>query len=225
MRRPGSSPVVSVGRKFYREEEGFTLTEVLVTMVMMILVMFALYTIFDMSIRVFSFGNDKVEAVENARIGLAKMEREIRAAYPYDKISDSSPDEQLLKVKKSTKIEFGNDLNGNRKVDDECSSESPPCEIIAYSVYKPKLRGSPYALGRSNSVPSVREAVVEFIDYKKESDPGVSFSYLKWDAADNDFVEAVEEGEVELVRITLRVRVGEGSQTLSTDVALRNRGT
>ena len=46
-----------------KEESGFTLPEVLVAMVMMLTVMFALYSIFDMSLRVFSFGNDKVEAV------------------------------------------------------------------------------------------------------------------------------------------------------------------
>ena len=68
-----------------KEEDGFTLSEVLVAMTMMIMVLFALYSIFDMSIRVFSFGNDKTEAVQNARLGLEKMEREIRAAYPYDK--------------------------------------------------------------------------------------------------------------------------------------------
>lgn len=68
--------------KLLREESGFTLPELLVTMLMMLTVMFALYSIFDMGIRVFSYGNDKIEAVENARIGLARMEREIRAAYP-----------------------------------------------------------------------------------------------------------------------------------------------
>jgi Tfp pilus assembly protein PilW len=51
----------------------------------MIVVLFALYNVFDMSIRVFSFGNDKLEAVENARLGLEKMERELRDAYPYNK--------------------------------------------------------------------------------------------------------------------------------------------
>ena len=54
-------------------------------MVMMLTVLFALYSIFDMSLRVFGFGSDKVEAVENARLGLEKMERELRGAYPYDK--------------------------------------------------------------------------------------------------------------------------------------------
>ncbi len=70
-----------------REEGGFTLPEVLVATTLMVAVLFALYSIFDMSIRVYSFGNDKVEAVENARLGLERMEREIRAAYPYDKAS------------------------------------------------------------------------------------------------------------------------------------------
>ena len=46
-------------------------------MIMMV-VFFALSSIFDMSLRVFSFGNNKVEAVESARVGMEKMEREIR---------------------------------------------------------------------------------------------------------------------------------------------------
>ena len=49
--------------EFLREEGGFTLPELMVTMVMMLTVLFALYSIFDMSLRVFSFGSDKVEAV------------------------------------------------------------------------------------------------------------------------------------------------------------------
>jgi prepilin-type N-terminal cleavage/methylation domain-containing protein len=72
----------SVTRRLLREESGFTLVEVLVTMTIMIVVLSALYGIFDMGLRTFSFGNNKVEAVENARLGLEKMEREIRAAYP-----------------------------------------------------------------------------------------------------------------------------------------------
>ena len=50
----------------------------------MIIVFFALFSIFDMSLRVFSFGNNKVEAVESARVGMEKMEREIRQAYKFN---------------------------------------------------------------------------------------------------------------------------------------------
>lgn len=98
-----------------REEGGFTLVEVLVTMMMMILVMFALYSIFDMSIRVFSFGNDKVEATENARIGLSKMEREIRAAYPFDRTT--TPPKLLDASTGANQIAFFLDLNGNHVAD------------------------------------------------------------------------------------------------------------
>lgn len=99
-------------KRLLRGQEGFTLAEVLVAMVMMLTVMFALYSIFDMSLRVFSFGNDKVEAVENARIGLERMEREIRAAYPQE-------DGELLTVYEDEAIAFGNDTNGDREVSDD----------------------------------------------------------------------------------------------------------
>jgi Tfp pilus assembly protein PilV len=65
-----------------RDEDGFTFPEVLVATTLMVVVLFALYSIFDMSIRVFSFGNDKTEAVENARLGLERMEREIKGSIP-----------------------------------------------------------------------------------------------------------------------------------------------
>lgn len=213
-------------RRLLAEEDGFTLPEVLVTMMLMIVVLFALYAVFDMSIRVFSFGNDKVEAVENARIGLARMEREIRAAYPYDKISAESPDETLIQnfgSNPSGEITFGNDLNGNRIIEECPTPDDTPCEEITYRVYE--TGAGPYALGRANSDSEIVEPVVEFVDYNGSADTGVEFSYLKWDAAAGDFVTAVNESEVELVRITLRVRVDDTTQTLSTDVALRNRNT
>jgi prepilin-type N-terminal cleavage/methylation domain-containing protein len=40
-----------VGERVLREESGFTLPEMLVTMMVMILVFFALYSIFDMGLR------------------------------------------------------------------------------------------------------------------------------------------------------------------------------
>jgi prepilin-type N-terminal cleavage/methylation domain-containing protein len=51
-----------VSRRFIREEGGFTLPEMLVSITLMIVMLFALYSVFDMSIRVFGFGNDKLEA-------------------------------------------------------------------------------------------------------------------------------------------------------------------
>jgi type II secretory pathway component PulJ len=76
----------------WKEETGFTLVEVLVSATMMFGVLFALYAIFDVSVRAFGYGGDRLEAVGNARLALGRMEREIRAAYPYDLTSDPPGD-------------------------------------------------------------------------------------------------------------------------------------
>ncbi|MBD0327788.1 MAG: prepilin-type N-terminal cleavage/methylation domain-containing protein, partial [Pyrinomonadaceae bacterium] len=62
------SPVV-IRARFLKEERGFSLPEMLVTIVIMMVVFFALYSVFDMSVRIFMFGSNKVEAVESARLG------------------------------------------------------------------------------------------------------------------------------------------------------------
>jgi len=71
-------------RRLPRNESGFTLPEVLVAMTMMLTVLFALYAIFDTSVRIFRYGSDELEAAASARLGLERMEREIRASYPHD---------------------------------------------------------------------------------------------------------------------------------------------
>lgn len=182
-----------------REEGGFTLPELLVTMVMMLTVLFALYSIFDMSVRIFSFGSDEVEAVENARLGLGKVERELRSAYPYDKAGGREVLFPSFGPNPSRTITFGNDLNGNRVVD-------VPAEQITYTL---SVGGSRRALLR-NGQPSA-----EFVE-----PGGLTFEYL-----DEFGSRATDEAEVSLVRIELRVDVNGRAQTLATEVALRNRGT
>ncbi len=205
-------------RKALEREEGFTLPEMTVTITIVILVLFALYSIFDMSLRVFSFGNDKVEAAENARIGLAKMAREIRAAYPYDK--GAGLDHLLWNpgypatgaIPPSDRISFGNDLgSGNRVID-------PTTEAITYSLNGSTLYRT---VGTGASQP-----VVEYI---KPDDPnttaydgGLEFEYLT--SSGTDLVTATSEDRVEVVRITLTVDKDGRVQELTTDVNLRNRG-
>lgn len=188
-------------RSLHRDQSGFTLPEVMVTILIMITVMFALYSIFDMSLRVFGFGNDKTEATENARLGLERMEREIRAAYPYNKAATPS-DEKLFAAWTADQITFGNDLNGNRLVD--------PNEVISFR----RDVGNPTTLVRENNGTS--QPVVEFVD-------GLSFEYL-----DRYGSTATSEPNIYMVRISLTTKVDRSladatTQTLSTDVALRNR--
>ena len=187
-------------QRLLREEGGFTLPEMLVTIMIMIAVLFALYSIFDMGIRVFSFGNDKVEAVENARLGLEKMERELRDAYPYNKAGGNTT---LFPSFTSNSITLGNDTNGDRKI-------TAPGEEITYSLGG----GSSPALLR-NGQPAV--------EYVKAN--GLTFQYL-----DKNGNTTIAESEVARVRIKLEIEIDRGSfgkrtQTLTTDVALRNRGS
>ena len=214
-----------VKERFLREEDGFTLVEALVTMMMMVLVMFALYSIFDMSVKVFGLGGDKVEAVENARQGLDKMEREIRAAYPYP-VSEAPPKDGLFKTWEANEITFANKLMDDEKVLCPAPSSAPSsgCEFITYSVYG--LSGdNVYALGRANSIGGNRQSLVEFVNYTSPSSTGLSFKYFAQDGREIS-PGGTEESEIVRVQIRLETKVpGDppGTQVLTTEVDLRNR--
>jgi len=178
--------------------------------------MFALYNIFDMSIRVFTYGNNKVEAVENARLGLGKMERELRAAYPYDK-GNSTPDTHLFTGSMSEdQITFANDLNGNRVV-------APTTEQITYYLDGKTLRRTIGTGGAAGGQP-----VVESVKPDGPAagyDGGLKFKYLR--KSGTSLVTTTNEAQVEVIRISLDVQTGGGTgtatQQITTDVDLRSR--
>jgi hypothetical protein len=211
-----------VKERLLKSETGFTLAELLVTILLMTASMFALYAVFDMSLRVFKVGNDKVETVQNARVGLEWMRREIRAAYPVDKAGGDG--RVLLAQSNSELIVFGNDLNGDRRVEcpDPAVVPGSRCELIGYGLYRP-AGNSTDALGRysryrsffteaglARSRPAYPDAVAESIG-------SLTFEYLSENGA------PVDPASARMVRITLEVVADEGSQRLTTTVALRNR--
>jgi prepilin-type N-terminal cleavage/methylation domain-containing protein len=191
--------------RILREERGFTLTEMMVTIVIFTVILSALYSLFDMSVKVFMYGNNKAEAMENARLGLEKMEREIRQAYAFDRGADP-PDTHLLNTMNATEIEFGNDLDGNSII--QCTSEET-CEIISYSLDGETL------MRTSGGDP---QPVIEHVD-------DVEFTYLKADR----ITETTNEPDVALVRIDVGIAVDPpgpnkvARQELTTEVDLRNR--
>jgi competence protein ComGC len=230
--------------RFLRDERGFTLSEVLVTTIIMMFVLLALAGLFDMSLKVFSFGNNKVEAVESARIGLQKMEREIRQAYEFDHTVSPPKDYIFFTTTASpppplalpavppgtpqvvTQLTFGNDHGppelGNDKI--ECGS---PCEYITYKLTDSAgnsgcttVAAAPCTLRRVNTSNSADpgDPVVENV-----SPNGLSFTLLKSDGG----IPASED-EIGMVLIKLKVSVKQGighagTQTLTTVVHLRNR--
>ena len=229
--------------RFLKEESGFTLPELMVTMLIMIIVMFALYSIFDMSIRVFSFGNRQTEAVENSRAGLERMERELRAAYPVDRANNLdylffnagdatktnadpslAPPPAALSGTQSS-VTFGNDLDGNGKV--QCPNTNSKCEYITYKL---SSSGSPRNLLRNNTATgsissSGGDPLAEYVRAPRPAAPGdlggLKFTFCR---GVDDCPATINESEVRLVRITLEVVNREGKQTLTTAVALRNPG-
>jgi prepilin-type N-terminal cleavage/methylation domain-containing protein len=232
---------LTVRERFLREERGFTLIEMMITTVIWIAVLFALYSVFDMSLTAFRVGSNKVEAVESARLGLEKMEREVRQASVLDRSIDPNKIFQTTPAQ-TTQIRFGNDLDGSRMI--ECPNEAGQCEKIGYQVYPEPAGSTTYALGRDNTSAGTTntvanlEPVVEQVDYVSATNTGLRFTYCQRlevpDTVANDncltgFNAATSEANINMVRIQLRVRVDGGNlqdstQTLSTDVAIRNRG-
>jgi prepilin-type N-terminal cleavage/methylation domain-containing protein len=208
-------------RRLACEEGGFTLPEMMVTMVVMIVVLFALYSIFDMSLRVFSFGNDKVEAVENARLGLEKLERELRAAYPYDKPAGKdhlfwSPGYPATEaIPPPDQISFGNDLNGNGRIAGDEATES-----ISYYLDGRVLKRSINGGAGAPVAESLQAGGFEIHRYGSVTGAGCP----KRDGAGNLIPEATTEASIQVLCLKLTVSVDGRSQTLITDVALRNRG-
>jgi len=222
--------------RFLKDERGFSLTEMLVTIIIMTVVLMALSSIFDMSIKVFSFGNNKVEATESARVGMEKMEREIRAAYPVDVKNGKaylffnaagSTVNPPQAMPTANQITFGNERGaegaGNGKID--CLSVAN-CEYITYKLSAPS-NAAPCTLSPCSTLLRVKAA-----DSTGAGDPvvenvvpgGLTFTYLKSDGA----TLATSESDVGVVLVSLDIAVhpgtnNEGTQELTTAIGLRNR--
>jgi prepilin-type N-terminal cleavage/methylation domain-containing protein len=227
-------PVV-IKARFLKDERGFTLAEMMVTIVIMMVAFSALYSVFDMSVRIFAFGSNKVEAVESARLGLERMEREIRAAYPvasdghlfFSANGSATNPPQAMPTQNGSQITFGNELGAEGEGDGtiECGN---PCEYITYKLTddddtsNAACTVSPCDLRRVNTAnstdlgnPVVENAVVP---------GGLNITYLMTDGT----TPATTEEEIAKVRVSLVITVDPGTrnaatQRLTTEIDLRNR--
>jgi type II secretory pathway component PulJ len=195
-------------------EAGFTLVEVLVAASMMFTVLFALYAVFDVSVRAFGYGGDRVEAVGNARLAMDRMEREIRAAYPYGGTTNPPKRHLLLDqlnptkaaVPTPTRLAFGNETTGDRKIGSS--------EVIGYYLSGHDLKRS-----KGGSVQTLLDSVAT---------DGLRFTPCRSAEDCPPAVAVTDEAEIRLLRIELTIEVerrGEdpARQRLATDVYLRNR--
>ena len=233
-------PVVARER-FVKGEGGFSLPEMLVTVIIMTIVFLALGSIFDMSLRVFSVGNNKVEAVESARIGMERMEREIRAAYLVD-ASDPTPylffsangvpNNPPEAMPTPTQITFGNELStegeeGYGQI--ECP-DADNCEYITYKLSAPSDE-APCAASATGCSTLLRVNTANSGDL---GDPvsentvvpgGLTFTYLRSDGT--TVTDEADIDQIERVRVSLEIAVDPGTnyeatQRLTTEIDLRN---
>jgi prepilin-type N-terminal cleavage/methylation domain-containing protein len=222
--------------RLLKEEKGFSLPEMLVTIVIMMVVFFALYSVFDMSVRIFMFGSNKVEAVESARLGLERMEREIRAAYPVasdshlffsaNGLATSNPP-QAMPTQNGSQITFGNELGAEGEGDGTIKCGAP-CEYITYKLTDDVAGStaactvSPCDLRRVNTINSADpgDPVVDNAVFPG----GLEFTYLQSDS----ITPATTESNIAKVRVSLEIMVDPGTKTaarqrLTTEIDLRNR--
>ena len=203
--------MLSAMERFVKDERGFSLSEMMVTTMIMIVVLLALFGLFDMSLKVFSYGNNKVEAVESARVGMEKMEREIRQAYA------PSADAQMFDWWTSAEIRFGNDLDGNGVI--ACPNSTGRCEKIGYRLNGTTLGRDNTSTGATNTVANL-QPVAEHVQ---------SLTFTYYDRNGNVVVPGVgNEVAIDRVLVTMQVSVNEGvghsgTQTLTSVVDLRNR--
>ena len=226
--------------RFIREEGGFTLVEMLITLTIWIAVLFTLYSVFDMSVRIYSVGNNKVEAAESARLGLEKMEREIRAAYPVDASVPannrflffsangvSPPAAAVMPANPGSQITFGNELGAEGAGDGKILCGTP-CEYITYKLTddangsNAPCTVSPCDLRRVNTATSTAagQPVVDNAVFPG----GLTLTYLRSDG----ITPATTEDQIAIVRVSLDIAVDPNSkfratQRLTTDIDLRNR--
>ncbi len=66
--------------KIWRSENGFTLTELLIAMAAFGLLLAAMLSMQEGGLRAYANGSNRLEVLQNGRIALAHMEREIREA-------------------------------------------------------------------------------------------------------------------------------------------------
>ena len=216
--------------RFLKDERGFTLSEMLITIMIMSVVLAALSSMFHMSLRVFSYSNNKVEAVESARVGLEKMEREIRQAHTVD----TTTEQVFYTWTPLNQIRFGIDLDEDGII--ECPNGDTPslCEKFGYQVYEEPPAGSGnFILGRDNTSTGATNATGP-PNLRPVAENVQSLTFTYYDHTGDQVLPAGDpdgdtEADIDRVLVRLAISIDKkdlstpGPQTLTTVIDLRNR--
>ncbi|MDD2807070.1 MAG: prepilin-type N-terminal cleavage/methylation domain-containing protein [Patescibacteria group bacterium] len=90
-------------KKFNNNRQGFTLTELIISMVIALLILIIVSSTFVLNQRVYRKSNTKAELIQNARITLDLMSREIRQA---TSVVTTLPDDNSIPATVAHELEF-----------------------------------------------------------------------------------------------------------------------
>ncbi len=185
------------------DQKGFSLMEVLISLSVFTIVLFAVYTVFTASHRIFIGGEDKIEVQQTGRVAMEMVAREIRTAGydPSDVMNLLST--TAIQVANANTLTFVTDVDGDNVTDQ-----------VTY-----RLQGTQVVRERSSW-----DGVTFSAPVPEELADGVTvFTFTYFDGSDN-----VPATLADIRRITIGLTVQEtgvgGQQTLplTMDIRLRN---
>ncbi|HET8577540.1 MAG TPA: prepilin-type N-terminal cleavage/methylation domain-containing protein [Methylomirabilota bacterium] len=97
----------------WRQERGFSLTELLVVTAVLGCVLAGLWTLLQAGFTAYGLGTARIEAQQSARVALERMVKELREA-GYDPTAAGIP---AVTIAEPERVAFQRDLNGNGTID------------------------------------------------------------------------------------------------------------
>jgi len=192
------------------KDRGFTLIELMISMVVGLVVLAAAYGVFDLQNKTLTTQEKLASVYQNARIAMEMMGREISMAGYNQTSTGTTPLQRCknalvtagtacagIRAANANSISFTMDVTNNAGTGSPDGDRDDPNENITYELYTPS--GSDVqVLGRKSSTSASKQQVVEYVD-------ALSFAYYKsdgtvWQSATNDL------GDIRRVKITITTR-------------------
>lgn len=196
---------------------GFTVLELLVAMAIGLIVLYAMYNIFNVQNKTFSNQEQVVELQQNARAALDMLSREIRIA-GYNPTSMTGTNKPGITAATANSISFISDLDGDG---DTTADSTNPNENISYDLY---TSDGVKCLGRTSN--GTKNPVVEHIE-------NLNFTYVLDDGTQTTTPTSTQLDSIRAVQVSLTAQSAKAdpntgsyrTYTLASEVAIRNLPT
>lgn len=189
-------------QKIYQKQSGFSLTETLIAMSILVAIAFMGYLFIFKAIRGTTYESEQETAIKNARRGLEIMIKEIRGA------NNSERGDYPLATIENDNFIYYSDIDDDDKM-----------EKVRYYLNGTMLEKVITEPGLANdySTPGATSTIARFVNNQEVA----IFTYF-----DNDYIETAEIDKVRLINLKLKMNVTPERAPMDyyveTDVHLRN---